>query len=180
MSSQDMFAAVSFAITWHKDQKRKYTNEPYVLHPIAVAKLLEAKGFGKDVVYAGLFHDLVEDTDCTLDIIADKFGARVAELVDMVTDVSTPMDGNRKARKEIDRNHLAVADSDGQAIKCADIINNTSDIIKHDLAFAKVYTQEMRLLMGVLSKAPRAMQLAAWVSISNAESVLKGTPTWKD
>ena len=105
-----MFIAVSFAISGHKNQKRKYTGEPYVLHPIAVAKYLEQKGFEQEVVIAGLFHDLVEDTNVTLDQIKEKFGGRVAELVEMVTDVSTPETGSRAVRKDIDRQHLALAE----------------------------------------------------------------------
>lgn len=69
----------------------------------------------------------------------------------MVTDVSKPSDGNRATRKAIDRRHLSEASSEGKAIKLADTIDNTSDIVQNDPEFAVVYLQEKRLLVPALS-----------------------------
>ena len=65
----------------HKDQKRK-SGEPYIIHPMAVAKILADLGMDEETVAAGLLHDVVEDTDYTYDQLKDDFGEEIALLVD--------------------------------------------------------------------------------------------------
>jgi hypothetical protein len=69
-----------------------------------------------------------------------------------LTDVSKPEDGNRAERKALDREYIANATPDAKTIKLADIISNCSSIIKHDPEFAKVYLEEKRLLLEVLTE----------------------------
>lgn len=135
---------------WHRDQNRKYTGEPYYLHPYEVADILKEAGMSEEVQIAGLLHDTIEDCGILHSDISAMFGKRVADLVLMVTDVSKPEDGNRKSRKLLDLKHLAKADSDGQTIKLADLISNTSSIVQHDPGFAVIYMQEKRDLLNVL------------------------------
>ena len=66
----------------------------------------------------------------------------MAELVDDLTDVSKPQDGNRATRKELDRQHTAKASPDAKTIKLADLISNSRSIMKDDPNFAKVYMKE--------------------------------------
>src|SRR5690606_38890864 len=81
-------------------QKRKYTGEPYILHPMSVAGIVATTPFAtKTMIAAALLHDVVEDTTYTLKDIEDRFGKEVARLVDWLTDLSTPADGNRAKRK---------------------------------------------------------------------------------
>ncbi|HUX76954.1 MAG TPA: bifunctional (p)ppGpp synthetase/guanosine-3',5'-bis(diphosphate) 3'-pyrophosphohydrolase [Anaerolineae bacterium] len=68
----------------HTDQTRK-TGGPYIQHPLAVAFLLADLGMDPDTIAAGLLHDVVEDTDVDLEILAQEFGPDVASLVDGVT-----------------------------------------------------------------------------------------------
>ena len=143
---------LKFATTAHGDQKRKYTNDPYIVHPIAVSEIVKTVAHTDEMVAAALLHDVVEDTDVTLDQIKDKFGSKVAELVGWLTDISRPEDGNRKTRKTLDREHSAEAPADAQTIKLADLIHNTKSIEKHDPHFWKVYKQEKIALLGVLTK----------------------------
>lgn len=79
--------AVDFAATAHRGQKRS-SGEPYVSHPVAVADTLISWGMDIDSVMAGVLHDTVEDTETTLEQIAELFGPDVAHLVDGVTKVS--------------------------------------------------------------------------------------------
>src|SRR5210317_2166475 len=116
---------LKFATKAHGDQKRKYTNDPYIVHPIAVSEIVKTVAHTDEMVAAALLHDVVEDTDVTLDQIKDKFGSKVAELVGWLTDISRPEDGNRKTRKTLDREHSAEAPADAQTIKLADLIHNT-------------------------------------------------------
>ena len=152
---------LKFATTAHGDQKRKYTNDPYIVHPIAVSEIVKTVAHTDEMVAAALLHDVVEDTDVTLDQIKTKFGSKVAELVGWLTDISRPEDGNRKTRKTLDREHSAEAPADAQTIKLADLIHNTKSIEKHDPHFWKVYKQEKIALLGVLTKGDPALRKIA-------------------
>lgn len=68
----------------HKDQKRK-SGEPYIIHPLCVAKILADLELDKESIIAGILHDVVEDTVFTYDELKDMFGVEVANLVDGVT-----------------------------------------------------------------------------------------------
>jgi (p)ppGpp synthase/HD superfamily hydrolase len=142
---------------WHKGQQRKYTGEPYHVHPFEVAHILKERGMSEDTQIAGLLHDTIEDCNVTKNQIAKLFGDRIADLVNMVTDVSTLTDGNRKIRKAIDRDHVAKADAEGQTIKLADLISNTRSIVEHDPGFAKVYMAEKKELLTVLTKGDKEL-----------------------
>ena len=86
--------AIEVAKQAHKGQLRK-TGEPYIIHPLAVKKILEEWGMDEDTVIAGVLHDTVEDTGLTLDDIRKEFGDSVAFLVDGVTKLSTARNGMR-------------------------------------------------------------------------------------
>jgi guanosine-3',5'-bis(diphosphate) 3'-pyrophosphohydrolase len=80
----DIERAFDFAVEAHGEQRRA-SGEPYVIHPIAVAELVASWGLDYEAVMAALLHDVVEDTEVTLDELAEEFGDKVAELVDGVT-----------------------------------------------------------------------------------------------
>lgn len=149
--------ALEFATRKHEEvnQFRKYTNEPYITHPVEVAKIVESVGGSVDMVCAALLHDTVEDTNTSIREIEKEFGIRVASYVDMLTDVSLPGDGNRALRKEIDRKHLSKAHPDAKTIKLADLIDNSKSIIKHDPKFAKVYMREKEAMLQVLKEGDK-------------------------
>jgi (p)ppGpp synthase/HD superfamily hydrolase len=144
-----------FAIAAHAavGQTRKYTGEPYVVHPLEVASLVESVGGTEAMVAAALLHDVLEDTEVTVDLLEEQFGSKVADLVLWLTDISRPEDGNRNTRKALDRQHSAAAPAAAQTIKVADLISNTRSIVAHDPGFAKVYLEEKRLLLDVLTRA---------------------------
>ena len=83
-------AAYELAVRAHRKQRRK-SGEPYILHPIAVARICAAEvGLGTTAIVAALLHDVVEDTDVTLAEIREQFGPKVMALVDGLT----KLDGN--------------------------------------------------------------------------------------
>tara|TARA_B110000208_G_scaffold170624_1_gene212329 strand:+ start:560 stop:1075 length:516 start_codon:yes stop_codon:yes gene_type:complete len=133
-------------------QMRKYTADPYIVHPIRVAGIVEVFGGNLDMISAAYLHDVVEDTAVSIDDIEDMFGPAVALIVDGLTDVSKPEDGNRAVRKAKDRAHSAEASYETQFVKCADIIDNSRDIGDHDPSFNVVYRLEMFRLLEVLDK----------------------------
>lgn len=142
-------------------QTRKYTGEPYIVHPLEVASIVESAGGTDAMVAAALLHDVLEDTDVTVDLLEAEFGSEVADLVLWLTDVSKPEDGNRSTRKALDRQHSAAAPAAAQTVKVADLISNTRSIVAHDPHFSKVYLEEKRLLLDVLTRAdPTLLEMA--------------------
>jgi guanosine-3',5'-bis(diphosphate) 3'-pyrophosphohydrolase len=94
MEHQDssIAAARAFAVRSHGDQR--YGRHPYVVHLDEVAAILEP--YGIDAQVAGYLHDTVEDTDATVEEVADQFGAHMGEVVGLLTDEEG---ANRKERK---------------------------------------------------------------------------------
>jgi (p)ppGpp synthase/HD superfamily hydrolase len=143
-------------------QRRKYTNEPYIVHPAEVAKIVAGvPGATPDMVAAAWLHDVVEDTGCTFNDIHMGFGIDIATLVGWLTDVSKPEDGPRWFRKKMDREHTAAAPAEAQTIKLADLISNTKSIMAHDEKFAKVYLEEKRLLLDVMTRGDAGLMAEA-------------------
>jgi (p)ppGpp synthase/HD superfamily hydrolase len=141
-----------FSMAAHETQKRKYTGEPYHNHLLNVASTCKAALYREEVVAAAFLHDIIEDQGYTVETLSALFGTEVAQLVNEVTDVSKPTDGNRAARKALDRAHLANASPEGMTIKLADIIDNTSSIVKYDPGFARVYLKEKKALLPLLKR----------------------------
>ncbi len=81
-----IISAYEFAVNAHGDQKRS-SGEPYIIHPLSVAGILVDLGMDTDTICVGLLHDVVEDTEYTLDDIRRYFGQPVATLVDGVTKI---------------------------------------------------------------------------------------------
>ena len=92
--SERVSRAVEMAKKAHEGQFRK-TGEPYIVHPLAVKKILEEWGMDEDTIIAGILHDTIEDTPLTLNDIKKEFGESVAFLVDGVTKLSTARNGMR-------------------------------------------------------------------------------------
>lgn len=83
--SRNIRQAYELAVQAHSRQRRK-SGEPYILHPIAVARICaEEIGLGPTAIVAALLHDVVEDTDVTLEQIEERFGTRITRIVDGLT-----------------------------------------------------------------------------------------------
>ena len=156
-----------FANVAHKGQLRKYTGEDYIVHPMAVLKMVEKHGGSEVQQAAALLHDVVEDTTYTLADINANFGHEVATMVKWLTDTSKPSDGNRAIRKEIDRKRLAEAPAEAQFVKLADMIDNSKTILSLDKGFAPLFKKEMGLLVDSMTKVVGS---SLWIE---AKKVLK-------
>jgi (p)ppGpp synthase/HD superfamily hydrolase len=154
-------------------QVRKYTGEPYINHPVHVMSIVKTVEHTEAMLAAALLHDVVEDTGVTIDLIDREFGVEVGSLVEWLTDVSTPEDGNRAVRKQIDLEHTAQAPPAAQTIKLADLISNTSSIVKHDLNFAETYLKEKAALLQVLTEGDPALISWAQAAVVNGQSVVE-------
>jgi (p)ppGpp synthase/HD superfamily hydrolase len=133
-------------------QLRKYTHEPYIVHPAEVVKIVKTVDHTEAMIAAAWLHDTVEDTGVSIELIRAEFGSEVSDLVGWLTDVSRPDHGNRAARKAVDRAHTAAAPAEAQTVKLADLISNTRSIVAHDAKFAETYLAEKRLLLEVMTK----------------------------
>jgi len=152
--------ALELAIAAHDGQTRRYTGEPFVLHPVAVAHVVSEYERDPLVLAAALLHDVVEDTDVTAQYLADRFPASVVRMVMSLTNPSGPTDGDRATRKAIDHAYVAQSDPRAQTIKYADVLLNVRSIARHDPAFARdIYLPQKASLIDRLDRGhPRLRQ----------------------
>ncbi|MFU8817569.1 MAG: HD domain-containing protein, partial [Pseudomonadales bacterium] len=155
---QPIRAAAQFAAASHHGQRRKYSDEPYIRHPGRVAARVAQLGVDPEVVAAAWLHDVVEDCDVSVAEVAQRFGLRVARLVDYLSEPpSVPGGPNRAARKAAYRRRLAsLRGRDGAAahtVKAADCLDNIPSIRDADPQFWKLYRRELMLLADVLTMA---------------------------
>ena len=124
--------ALRWAAARHQGQVRRGTGVPYVQHLSAVALILDRLGFDEDVVVAGLLHDVVEDTDTTLEAVADRFGARVADLVAHCSERKNDEQGRKRPWLDRKRDHIdamAGAPVEARAVLLADKLHNLLSIL---------------------------------------------------
>jgi len=134
-----VFKAIKFVAEAHQGQYRKGTNIPYISHLMNVMKTLCEIGCDKEIVTAGILHDVVEDTSVTIEEVERKFGQRVANLV---TGASEP-DYLRKGKDEktswrLRKQHTIEfvtrdATLEQLLITCADKLDN-AEAIRQDFA----------------------------------------------
>jgi (p)ppGpp synthase/HD superfamily hydrolase len=142
--------AKAFAEFYHRDQRRKYMNEPYTNHRNIANLMKSVEWHTQEMVVVAWLHDVLEDTSASYEKVRGAFGQDVADMVRMLTDISRPEDGNRRVRKEIDRFHISVATPEAKTVKIADLIDNVRDIVKNDPKFAVVFLDEAIMLLDVL------------------------------
>lgn len=151
-----LLEAVQFASTAHMDQVRGgVLRTPYVNHCFDVARKVSMAGFTDiDTMVAALLHDTVEDTSVTEAQIREKFGARVAGLVQ---DLTLPKDiaKDREAKHAFQLERMKTMDLHGQAIKIADKTSNVFDLYLDPPKWG------MRALRGYSDSAREVVQAAS-------------------
>lgn len=119
--------AFNFAYSAHKGLRRR-SGEPYILHPLAVANIvLNEIGLGSTSICSALLHDVVEDTDYTVEDIANHFGPKIAQIVDGLTKISGGVFGEKASEQaENFRKLLLTMSEDIRVIliKIADRLHN--------------------------------------------------------
>lgn len=128
--------AFDMALESHQNMRRK-SGEPYIYHPIAVAQIAaEEIGLGTTSIVCALLHDVVEDTDITLEDIEREFGKKVAKIIDGLTKISGVFDYNSSLQAENFRKMLLTLADDVRVIliKLADRLHNmrTMDFMPRD------------------------------------------------
>ncbi|HOL01272.1 MAG TPA: HD domain-containing protein, partial [Paludibacteraceae bacterium] len=119
--------AFNFAKTAHKGMRR-HSGEPYILHPLAVARIVVKEiGLGSTSICAALLHDVVEDTDFTVDDIRNHFGDKIAKIVEGLTKISGGVFGEKASTQAENFRKLLLTMSDDIRvilIKIADRLHN--------------------------------------------------------
>ena len=114
--------AYELLLSKHDGQRQKVNGRPYVEHPVLVANDVRQAGYDPEMVAAALLHDIVEDSDVTIDEVRARFGDHVAALVDTMTDISEVTPYER--RKALHRERIVAAGQEAAAIFAADKLNN--------------------------------------------------------
>lgn len=183
---------LEFVKEQHGEQKRKYTNEPYWTHPLAVAALIDKYGTQSLKTFNGieiaLCHDLYEDTGCTLNILKEKLmeigysGANAFQIsfsVNQLSDTFTPeryRGMNRKLRKQNEAERLGEISGVAQTIKYADLIDNTSSIVEHDAGFARTYLTEKFEILDKMRNGEIRLFILCCHTFQNAANKIKLQP----
>lgn len=117
--------ALETATRAHAGQLRKGSDGlPYIEHPVAVAEALASNGYGDEVLAAALLHDVVEKSEIPAGAIRERFGDRVGDLVDALTEDETIED--YEERKKEHRERVSRSGPDAIAIFAADKLTNVA------------------------------------------------------
>ena len=149
-------SAIRFAVKTHEvyqKQKRKGKNIAYITHPLTVGLILSQARASEDVVIAGILHDTVEDSikekKVTVAMLSQRFGPRVAALVDSVTE-HRKSDSWAKRKREALR-HIATFSHGSVLVKSGDVMANVREIIDDyasdgDKIFSRFHAPKAKVL----------------------------------
>jgi guanosine-3',5'-bis(diphosphate) 3'-pyrophosphohydrolase len=187
----DIARAFAYADAAHSalDQRRKYTDRPYIEHPRMVGGLMLLTTTPQHAavpVSAALLHDVIEDTDITADDLLRHFSGEIVDLVEQVTEPDDPdywvrlgfdQRPNRATRRAIEADRRAEISAVGQSISVADLIANSHDIVEvADRDFAILYQSELRDRFARLTRAdPKLRAIAAQLLADNQQALERET-----
>jgi len=172
-----------FAADAHQGQTRKYTPDPYIVHPIRVMETCRAYGQPVTVQAAALLHDVIEDTPITerelSDFLNDVMSAdeaahthrMVVELTDVYVKSAYPK-LNRRTRKDKELARLIQISADAQTVKYADIMDNVREIPLSDPGFAPRYLQECRAILKRLDKGHPVLRQMAMEAVEEGMAII--------
>ncbi len=175
---------ITFADQAHGEQKRKYTPERYIVHPVRVMEVCKRITNDICILAAALLHDVLEDTTIQKNelegflkkIMSPSQAMRTMQLVVDLTDVFVKKDFpqlNRRARKAREISRLEKTSPDSQTIKYADIIDNTTEIVKHDPDFARIFLYECRAILLKINKGNQELYTEALRVVAKEITALK-------
>ncbi|NYZ66896.1 bifunctional (p)ppGpp synthetase/guanosine-3',5'-bis(diphosphate) 3'-pyrophosphohydrolase [Endozoicomonas sp. SM1973] len=154
------------------NQRRRFTDDPYIVHPEAVAKLVAEVTDEVVMIAAAWLHDVVEDTPVTLSDLRNQFGEDITQLVYEVSKVSGDVAGDKVLKKALDRDHFAQASPRGKTIKLADMIDNLTSVVQSAPEFAKSYVPDKALLLPLLKEGDNTLYIRATTVLEQCEREL--------
>ncbi len=158
--------AIIYATVMHQGKVRKFSGTPFILHPMEVAQVLSTMTDDQEVITAGILHDIVEDTDGTLEEIQKRFGKRVALLVSSESENEYPDEARSdtwKRRKE--ESLLVLKNSDDIGVKMLWLADKLANI----RSLAGEYSEKGEMIWQSLHQHDPQMHL--WYYKSVAETV---------
>ena len=173
-----------FADKAHGEQKRWYTSERYIVHPVRVMEICKEYTEDISVLAAALLHDVLEDTPVTkeeiytflLTVMDKEKAEKTVHLVEELTDVyikSNYPKWNRRKRKANEARRCEKTSEAAQTVKYADIMDNCTEIATQDPDFAKVFLFECKALLKKIPKGDNRLYLRTIESINSCIQQLK-------
>lgn len=156
--------ALATAAFAHRQQTRKSTDIPYIVHPCAVGLLLLDAGCATEVVVAGILHDVIEDTPVTLAALRRDFGATVAELVAQCSEPDKSLPWEKRKQHTI--TFLATAPAPVKLVVAADKLHNLRSIA----------LEQHRLGEAVWQRFNRGREQQEWYYRRVTESLMQNLP----
>lgn len=176
MSDEVLNKALIFAVNAHTGMKRKGTNTPYIVHPMEAVAIVASMTDDREIIAAAALHDVVEDTQYTIDDIKNEFGDKVARLVASESEdkrPELPESETWKIRKEETLEHLKNASIETKMITLGDKLSNIRAIYRDYLNLGDKLWERFN----VKDKNEHAWYYS---SIVNLLSDLKEYPAWKE
>jgi (p)ppGpp synthase/HD superfamily hydrolase len=140
--------AIYWARKYHGNQKRK-SGEPYYSHPLEVAYMVSGYNLKTDVIAASILHDIVEDTEVTVEMIQSTFGQRIAEMVDRLT--RDRPNGTKLSVEQILENAYKHKDREVLLIKLIDRLHNIQTIESMKIEKQKDIAEETLRHVAIIS-----------------------------
>lgn len=152
----------------HRNQKRKWNQDPYILHPARVAGRVGLHHLATETMMAAAYlHDVLEDTGMTAMDLEREVGPPVTDLVVALTNPSKRTQAPRGIRKEIDRQHLSLQSQEVKIIKMLDRIDNLREAGPAPSDFRRLYGNESLLLAFAIGDADDILrdELVRWAEL---------------
>ncbi len=166
-----------FAARAHAGQERRYTAEPYIMHPQRVMETCRKYIDDFEVLAAALLHDVLEDTSVSRAGLHDflstqlepkragKITRLVTELTDEYEKVKYPH-WNRRKRKSMEAERLARVSAVAQTVKYADILDNAGEIMRHEPGFGRRYLAESKMMLDAMKAGDPELRRKVLASLS--------------
>ena len=136
--------AIRFAVAAHSGVERRGKGFPYIVHPMEAMAIAATMTPDQEILAAAALHDVVEDTDVTLEDLRAQFGDRVAQLVDTESDHFKD-DLDWRARKEDSLKRLREADRDEKIVALGDKLSNMRAIARDYTSEGEVFWDRFRV-----------------------------------
>lgn len=153
--------AVDYAKIKHEGQiRRGIVNQPYIVHPLNVAQILERTGCKDEVVIAGVLHDVVEDTPTKLEEITAKFGKKISALVASVTEKGVGMTWDERLKTYLEKvskssyetKMICAADKIDNMNSMTNCLNSGYNIFEHMHAGKEKQINKFKLILDTIGK----------------------------
>ena len=169
--------AIEFAARAHDGMMRKKDKTPYILHPLEAAVIVGSMTDNRDVISAAVLHDVVEDTDITIEEIEENFGARVRTLVESETEdkrADLPPEDTWRIRKEESLEELKnCGDTDVLMLWIGDKLSNMR-------SFYRIWKNEGDAMWQSFNQKAPSQQKWYYITIAELTSSLKEFSAWQE